>query len=352
MDTEKMDTEKMMASTSEDNLPNFLSDDKLSIGISPKKIIFIEGGIANGKTTFLDNIEKNDSRFFVLREQLSDWDWCGNTLRKVAEDIRKENYEKCFAFQIGTFFERVTDVYKALCSNAEFILIERSVVSCFLFGKTQHLNKCEMIILAWFINTFMSLVDKKCVGMLWIGPKDEEIIVADRCARERTNLSPEYCKLVRDEMNSFFQPDILVPKYSPGLELNVEEAVKALYDCLDGKFADFIWPEMHQKISQYVSKLGKVEIELYEKTQKKIHTIYLARRLQNNNTKDEMILRMINSIFGNETGIDFGLFSHAENRKYWYWIAVYFIARQELNIVFHEDLFYYFNTKSSSAYDE
>ena len=89
--------------------------------MSPK-IIFIEGNIGAGKTTFLKNIEENNKNIQVIYEPVNEWRESG-MLKKFYQDPK--HFGKIFQFYcLYTRFK----LFDEIDTTVDYVFIERSMM--------------------------------------------------------------------------------------------------------------------------------------------------------------------------------------------------------------------------------
>lgn len=94
------------------------------------KLIFVEGNIGTGKTTFLKNISSDYYKIQVLFEPVDEWIKSG-MLGKFYENPEKYN----LMFQVYCLFTRMKQ-YEKIDSTADYVFIERSILcDCNVFAK-------------------------------------------------------------------------------------------------------------------------------------------------------------------------------------------------------------------------
>lgn len=92
-----------------------------------KKIFSIEGNIGAGKSTLLEMLEKKIPNCLVIQEPVMEWKNIGGG------DLLAAFYEEperwCFTFEIYSMFTLLKKLKSALTSDADVILMERSIFS-------------------------------------------------------------------------------------------------------------------------------------------------------------------------------------------------------------------------------
>jgi deoxyadenosine/deoxycytidine kinase len=109
-----------------------------------KKVFVVEGNIAAGKSTLLDLIQKNFSNVLVLQEPLEKWtNVSGENLLKL---FYKDPKRWTFTFEFYTMFTKLCALQKALTSDAEIIVMERSIYSDKVFmAISEYYKKCNKV---------------------------------------------------------------------------------------------------------------------------------------------------------------------------------------------------------------
>ena len=94
------------------------------------KIISIEGNIGSGKSTFVEQLKqtlKNDNICF-LQEPVEQWNKIVDKDGiNIVEHYYKDNKRWAFSFQMMAYISRLTLLKKAIESNYEIIITERSL---------------------------------------------------------------------------------------------------------------------------------------------------------------------------------------------------------------------------------
>ena len=92
-----------------------------------KKVFSIEGNIGAGKSTLLSLLEKNIPNCKIIPEPVGEWKNVGG--KNLLSAFYEQTSRWCFTFEINSMFSLVTTLQDALQSDAEIILIERSLFS-------------------------------------------------------------------------------------------------------------------------------------------------------------------------------------------------------------------------------
>ena len=112
------------------------------------QIVYIEGNIGSGKTTFINLLGKhlnNKFRYTILREPVDQWISIVNSRGENLLELFYRDQDKwSFAFQMNSFISRVKDITNIVNSNQyDIVFVERSVyvdrycfaLNCYESGK-------------------------------------------------------------------------------------------------------------------------------------------------------------------------------------------------------------------------
>lgn len=95
------------------------------------KILFVEGNIGSGKTTFLENIEKyyNSDECQVIYEPVEEWQTIRDSQNKnILDHFYTDMPKYSYAFQSIAFLTRVRSLEK-IKPNIKYVFVERSIFS-------------------------------------------------------------------------------------------------------------------------------------------------------------------------------------------------------------------------------
>ena len=94
-------------------------------------LIFVEGNIGTGKTTFVQFLEQNlnPEKYNIIYEPVDEWQKLKDSQGKnILEHFYEDQEKWAFAFQMNSFISRVKHIQDALKANPDKInIIERSV---------------------------------------------------------------------------------------------------------------------------------------------------------------------------------------------------------------------------------
>ena len=94
-------------------------------------LIFVEGNIGTGKTTFVQFLELNlnPEKYNIIYEPVDEWQKLKDSQGKnILEHFYEDQEKWAFAFQMNSFISRVKHIQDALKANPDKInIIERSV---------------------------------------------------------------------------------------------------------------------------------------------------------------------------------------------------------------------------------
>lgn len=104
------------------------------------KIIFVEGNIGAGKTTFLRNINKFDKKYQIIYEPVDEWIKSG-MLNKFYKNPEKYSYD----FQLYCLQSRFM-LFKKIDKSVDYVFIERSpLCDRFVFAEVCLENQEELL---------------------------------------------------------------------------------------------------------------------------------------------------------------------------------------------------------------
>ena len=96
-----------------------------------KKIISIEGNIGSGKSTILEYLKifyKDNTNVLFLDEPVSEWNKVvDNDGVTILEKYYENPVKYAFPFQMMAYISRLSVIKKALLTDCEIIITERSV---------------------------------------------------------------------------------------------------------------------------------------------------------------------------------------------------------------------------------
>ena len=170
------------------------------------KIIFVEGNIGAGKTTFLKNINIPQLNIQKIFEPVSEWIQSG-MLDKFYRDPDKYAYE----FQLYCLKTRF-DLFKKIDTTVDYVFIERSpMCDKFVFAGVCLENKPEQLqqyhdIWNEYMNTIYTTEYNYDFHFLYINDTAENCHkhICDRARQEETNISLDYLQKLEERHNTWF----------------------------------------------------------------------------------------------------------------------------------------------------
>ena len=175
------------------------------------KIIYVEGNIGTGKSTFLKQLDdeklKKKYNYDVIYEPVDEWQRIG-ILEKFYSDPKKY----CYLFQSYCLFSRFNLLDK-IDDNLDYIFIERSIFSDHnVFAKgckyLNQLNDIEYDIYKIWFDKFKTVhpIDYYHI-YLQLEPEICLQRIIQRNRNEETNITIEYLQLLHDRHESWLTTD-------------------------------------------------------------------------------------------------------------------------------------------------
>lgn len=167
-------------------------------------IIFIEGNIGAGKTTFLKKIEESryfnnkyqDKKIAYVYEPVNEWqEYKDNNGKDILTYFYEDQEKYGFSFQWYVFMTRIKAINKALEDGADILFVERSIFTDkYVFMKTLHKKgkisdieyKIYNDLFEWFYNKFLTtkysfvylrLSTEECYNRILKRARDAESII-------------------------------------------------------------------------------------------------------------------------------------------------------------------------------
>lgn len=170
-----------------------------------KKLFAIEGNIGAGKTTLLNLIEKTIPNTLILFEPVEEWKTLGgdNLLNCFYSNPKRW----CFTFEVCSMISKIKRLKDALKSDAEIIVMERSLFSDKSFHILSYflekIDTKEMKILQDLYNDFRSLYPK-LNGIIYINTDTKTCLkrIKDRGRKEETGINEDYLKKLEDQLKT------------------------------------------------------------------------------------------------------------------------------------------------------
>lgn len=211
-------------------------------------LIYIEGIIGAGKSTFIHNISKEIPAIRTITEPVEAWQEDG-ILGKYYEDMKRWG----FPFQLRIIHDKVETINNLPQDNNHIYMIERSLYSDQCFSNTLHDTKHLEPFEFKLANDIRETYDKKLNFhpslIIYLRPPLETCMerVATRNRKEEQHLTSEYQEILQNHHDDLFHKEYL--KTSCGCNI----PIMILED-------NDITPELIQKIKNII-KQGKIENE-------------------------------------------------------------------------------------------
>tara|TARA_A100001015_G_C14982753_1_gene710184 strand:+ start:759 stop:1397 length:639 start_codon:yes stop_codon:yes gene_type:complete len=173
------------------------------------KIVYIEGNIGTGKSTFLKHLDDNELKkrykYEVLYEPVDDWQEKG-----ILEKFYKDPKRYCYTFQSYCLFTRFQLLKKIdRRDDLDFVFIERSIFSDnVIFAQTcksiNQMSELEYnIYISWFNHFFTIHPNDYYHLYLQLQPEICLERIKQRSRNEETGISIDYLKLLHDNHESW-----------------------------------------------------------------------------------------------------------------------------------------------------
>lgn len=167
-----------------------------------KKIFAIEGNIGAGKSTLLNKLEKSIPNVYVIPEPVTEWKNVGgeDLLAKFYEDPKRWAY----AFELNSMVTKVRKMKEALMSDADVILMERSIFSDRCFQRVSffydRLTVLEVALLDEFYKDF-SKDYPVFNGVIYLDTDVKTCMerIKKRARKEEEKITPEYLTKLEDQ---------------------------------------------------------------------------------------------------------------------------------------------------------
>lgn len=175
--------------------------------IKKPKIISIDGNVGSGKSTLISILKKRYKKIYFAKEPVDIWK---NLKDKEGKDILTYFYTDKkrwgYTFQNLAFITRKLELEKALNSNYDLIITERSTLTdCKIFAKMLYesdcLNDIEMNIYKFWLNNSNFKVDKQIYLRTDIEKCLERIKKRNRVGEEEIDL--KYLRQLEDKHNDW-----------------------------------------------------------------------------------------------------------------------------------------------------
>jgi len=170
-----------------------------------KKLYSLEGNIGAGKTTLLNLLATNIPNCLILSEPVGDWKSVGddNLLNCFYSDPKRW----CFTFEVYSMITKLKHLKDALKSDAEIIIMERSLFSDKSFHNLSYflekLDLKEMQILQDLYNNF-ALEYPGFNGVIYLDTPTKVCLkrIKERGRKEEAGISEEYLKMLEKQLKT------------------------------------------------------------------------------------------------------------------------------------------------------
>ena len=108
-----------------------------------KRLFIVEGNIGAGKSTLLGLLEKSFQNIYVIYEPVDKWKNIGGT--NLLNDFYTSPERWGFTFELYSMFSKIKILRDAMLSDAEIIIMERSILSDHVFQNVSYnLEKIDL----------------------------------------------------------------------------------------------------------------------------------------------------------------------------------------------------------------
>lgn len=213
-----------------------------------KKLYFIEANISAGKTTLLKNCQKSgieirEEPLHVWKEEYVDDDGT-NILGLFYNDMARWSFQ----FELTAFTTRIRELQKALMSNADVVVVERSILVDYHVFAPNLREEGKMKNVEWKIYEdwfklgvefiLDSLLKHVEVEFIYIDT-DPRVCWERKMKRDRKEEKPmpyEYMQKLDKKMESWlFDPDFPYPLHKVNGNLSEEEVFKQVQNIVNSK---------------------------------------------------------------------------------------------------------------------
>jgi deoxyadenosine/deoxycytidine kinase len=170
-----------------------------------KKLFSLEGNIGAGKTTLLNLLAKNIPNSLILSEPVGDWKSVGG--ENLLNCFYLEPKRWCFTFEVYSMISKLKNLKEALKSDAEVIIMERSLYSDKSFHNLSYfldkLDVKEMKILQDLYNNFMKEYPG-FNGIIFLNTDIKTCMdrIKKRGRKEEAVLTEDYLKKLDDQLQT------------------------------------------------------------------------------------------------------------------------------------------------------
>ena len=229
----------------------------------PSKLIYVEGNIGTGKSTFVENLrcvlEKNypGLKFAVVQEPVDQWmQMKDRDGKNLLEHFYSDQVKYSFPFQMNSFISRVNSIYNAVVSDSgnvanppdqvndeltftpyDVVFVERSVFTdkyCFadMCHKSGKMNDIEYNIYnnwhTWLVRTFNLYADGYIYLKTEPNVSHERIVKRLRAGEEGIPL--EYLTELHNKHNSWLSTEDNVMTYDFTHDYTSPQSIEPIVD--------------------------------------------------------------------------------------------------------------------------
>lgn len=160
-----------------------------------KRLFIIEGNIGAGKSTLLNLLEKAFQNVYAIYEPVDKWKNIGGT--NLLNDFYTSPERWGFTFELYSMFSKIKILRDAMLSDAEIIIMERSILSDHVFQNVSYnLEKIDLKELAILeeIRAFFFQDMPKIDGIIYLNTKPVECLqrIKRRKRNEEQNIDINY----------------------------------------------------------------------------------------------------------------------------------------------------------------
>lgn len=160
-----------------------------------KRLFIVEGNIGAGKSTLLGLLEKSFQNIYVIYEPVDKWTNIAGS--NLLGDFYSTPQRWGFTFELYSMFSKIKLLRDAMLSDAEIIIMERSILSDHVFQNLSYnLEKIDLKELAILeeIRAFFYQDIPKIDGIIYINTKPAECLqrIKKRKRNEEQNIDINY----------------------------------------------------------------------------------------------------------------------------------------------------------------
>lgn len=168
-----------------------------------KRLFIVEGNIGAGKSTLLSLLEKSFQNIYVIYEPVDKWTNIAGS--NLLGDFYSTPQRWGFTFELYSMFSKIKLLRDAMLSDAEIIIMERSILSDHVFQNLSYnLEKIDLKELAMLeeIRAFFYQDIPKIDGIIYINTKPVECLqrIKKRKRNEEQNIDVNYLIQLEKEL--------------------------------------------------------------------------------------------------------------------------------------------------------